>query len=64
MGLWALFGLIIAGILAADLVRAPLRKLLREIYDWIAARSPKLAAAIDEFLQFMSDSFGPGNNSA
>jgi len=64
MNLWALFGLIIAGILAADLVRAPVKKLLRKAYDWIAVRSPKLAEAIDRFLQFVSDSFGPGNDSA
>ncbi|MEN3007236.1 MAG: hypothetical protein ABC578_06180 [Candidatus Methanosuratincola petrocarbonis] len=64
MSLWSLFGLLIGAVLAADLVRSPLKKALRKCYEWLEAKSPKLAQAIDSFLAFMSDAFGPGNDSS
>lgn len=61
MHYWEIVGLVAAGVLAADLVRAPVKKFLRRAYSWIAMRSPRLAEAIDRFLQFVSDSFGPSD---
>lgn len=57
---WDVFGFLVGAVLAAAIIKEPLKKLCKNGYEWLARVSPRLAKAIDDLLSHLSNSFGPG----